>query len=183
MWLRELISIKVKALITWIKAAGMALFKNPPSFQSYVWKKRRFQSLLGREQFYVVYKNHYSLHRWQNCKMIWLKGGDGASFNNNSSQFISTKLPFSSATKKISLVALLRGNFQLLPIIFMHSDFLSCSWLLLLASSCLWLLVKLVLHPVGLSKGYESFHSKIIFFFLGKYETNFSFGISSMESG
>lgn len=118
---------KVKALITWIKAAGMALFKNSPSFRLRVREAKRFQSVLGREQFCVVYKNHYSLHSWQNCKMIWLKGGNGASFNNNSSQFISTKLRFSNATKKISLVAVLRGNFQLLQIIFMHSDFISCS--------------------------------------------------------
>ena len=90
---------KVKALITWIKAAGMALFKNSPSFRLRVREAKRFQSVLGREQFCVVYKIHYSLHSWQNCKMIWLKGGNGASFNNNSSQFISTKLRFSYATK------------------------------------------------------------------------------------
>lgn len=128
----------------------MALFKKSPSFNLRVREAKRFQSLLGREQFYVAYKNHYSLHSGQDCKMIWLKGDNGASFNNNSSQFISPKLAFSKATKKISLVALLRDNFQLLHIIFMHFFLTSSlvhksSWLLCLASSCLWLLVKLVL--------------------------------------
>ena len=140
---------KVKALITWIKGSWHGNFlKIHPSFNRHVREEKRFQSLQRREQFYVAYKNHYSLHSWQHCKIIWLKGGNGASFNNNSSQFISTKLPFSNATQKISLVALPRGNFSSCA---SYSCILTSSrvhkglWLLLLASSWLWLPVKLVL--------------------------------------
>lgn len=59
---------KVKALITWIKAAGMALFKNSPSFNLRV--REEISSILWREPFDVAYKNHYSLHLPQNCQLI-----------------------------------------------------------------------------------------------------------------
>lgn len=72
---------KVKALITWIKAAGTAppplphpaplLFFLPCARKT---QKRVvfffFTASLRREQFDAAYKNHYSLRGGRDCKMI-----------------------------------------------------------------------------------------------------------------
>lgn len=161
---------KVKALITWIKAAGKALFKNSPSFNLHVREETRFQSLLGREQFHVAYKTIIlyivdRIARWYDWKQVMV--------------------PLSTITVP-SLFCLnypLATQHRKFPLLHCWGVIFSCCtsrlciltsslvreslWLLLLASSCLWLLVKLVL-LCRIKFEYESFFS-IIYFFRAKW--------------
>lgn len=136
-----------------------------------MWEKR-FQSVLGREQFYVAYKTHYSLHRWRNCKMIWLKGGNGASFNNNSSQFISPKL--GTQQRKLPLLhsqgaifSCCRSHLCILTSSLVHKSLL----LLFTASFSLLQLVKLVLQCCSrfFIRNMKAFIPEIVLFLRKKY--------------